>query len=654
MKISYHWLQSYFVEKLPEPSVLGDLLTMHSFEVEEIVPRGDDSIFDIDVLPNRGHDCLCHYGVAREVSAVTGMRLSNAPLKEALPQWPLSRELSVEIQEADLCPRYSTVLIKGIKVGPSPEWLALRLQAQGQKSINNVVDATNYVMFNLGQPLHAFDFARIEKRNGKAAITVRAAGEGEAITTLDGGEHAFTEHNLLIADGNTDTPLAIAGVKGGIAALIDETTRDIVLEAANFNRTSVRKTARALNLRTDASMRFEHEISPELTLYALRDAVVLIKECAGGETEGYVDVYPKKEEAHAVIVSLADVNNVLGASLSLSEATSALDKLGFSYKKEGETFTVDPPFERLDLRIKEDMVEEIGRINGYEHVVPRALPPASWIPAIDKILLYSHRARKVLAELGFSEVYTYVFVPEGEVEIANPLADDKRYLRGDLSMGLSGSLTLNLRNADLLGLSEIKIFEIGKVFRERRETDGSLGHTEHNALGIAIAKTKKSTNAKKEEAMLAEAIGALSQALGITVSGTTTNGVWEVNFDELVAKLPEPTAYEFSLAEQEIVKYKRISPYPFVLRDIALWTPERNLESGILNLEEEVRKVISEQAGDLLTQLTLFDVFEKDDKRSYAFRLIFQSQERTLTDTEVNFIMERITAALTNKGWQVR
>lgn len=653
MKISYNWLQSYFTDKLPEPAALGDLLTMHSFEVEEIIPAGSDTVLNIDVLPNRGHDCLCHYGVAKEVSAVTGMPLSRAPLKEAVPQWPISRELSVEIHEPDLCPRYSAALLKGVKVGPSPQWLSERLQALGQKSINNIVDATNYVMFNLGQPLHAFDRAHIEKRDGKAAITVRAAAEGEMITTLDGAEHALTEHNLLIADGNSDAPLAVAGVKGGMAALIDETTKDIVLEAANFNRTSVRKTARALGLRTDASVRFEHEISSELTLYALRDAAALIKECAGGEVEGYADVYPVKEEAHTGSVSLADVNNALGAALSLTEVTSALDRLGFSYKKEGETVTMDVPFERLDLRIIEDLVEEIGRIHGYEHVVPRPPPAASWNIAVDKMVFYADRVRRVLVGLGFSEVYTYVFVPEGEVEILNPLSEDKRFLRGDLSAGLSESLALNLRNADLLGLSEIKIFEIGKVFRERREADGSLGHMEHNALGIAIAKTKKSMNPQKEEAMRAEAIDALSQALGVVVSGTVTNGIWEVNFNELIAKLPEPSAYEPAEVSAEIVRYKKISPYPFVLRDIALWTPQ-----GIS--EKEVLEVIEEQAAPathgehLLANVTLFDVFTKDEKISYAFRLIFQSQERTLTDDEVNTIMGRITLVLNNKGWQVR
>ena len=261
MKISYNWLQSYFSEKLPESLVLADLLTMHSFEVEEVVARGDDFIFDIDVLPNRGHDCLCHYGVANEVSAVTGVPLKNAPLKEPLPQWPVSNELTVHVEANEVCPRYSAAVLKGVTVGPSPAWLAERLRAIGQKSINNVVDATNYVMFNLGQPLHAFDMARLTKKDGKALIVVRCARQGERIVTLEGAEHGLTERDLLIVDGNADISVGIAGIKGGMAARIDESTHDILIEAANFNRTSVRKTARVLNLRTDASTRFEHEIS---------------------------------------------------------------------------------------------------------------------------------------------------------------------------------------------------------------------------------------------------------------------------------------------------------------------------------------------------------------------------------------------------------
>ena len=290
--------------------------------------------------------------------------------------------VSVVIEDQQLCSRYVAGYIKGVKVGPSPDWLKQNLEAVGQRSINNVVDATNYVMLNIGQPLHAFDAGKLSERgeispdevSPRYAIGVRKAREGEKIIALDEKEYTLSNSMLVItslAQGHLvqgalvqDVPIGIAGVKGGMPAGITEATTDIIIESANFNGVSVRKTAQALKLRTDASMRFEQVISPELAAYGMRAVVELILKLAGGEVVGFVDEYPVPQNDREVSVSLSLINSVLGAKFSAAEIASVFKRLGFSCAQKGELFTITPPFERLDLVIAEDLIEEVGRIIG--------------------------------------------------------------------------------------------------------------------------------------------------------------------------------------------------------------------------------------------------------------------------------------------------
>lgn len=634
MKVSKAWLQTYFDTPLPATDELVRIITFGIFEVESVERVGDDDVLDVKVLPDHSSYCLSHRGIAKEISALIKQPLTKDPLHDVLPTYGQSQKLSVTI-ETPLCMRYMGAVLTDVTVGPSPEWLKKSLETFGQRSINNIVDATNYVMLNVGQPLHAFDFDKLAKKADAAHITVRAAHEGEKITVLSGEVYELNAQDVLIADNVSDTPIAIAGIKGGKQAEIDASTKHIVLEAANFNYVSVRKTSRKLRLSTDASVRFQNEPSPEVVGYAMRDVIALIKEIAGGTLEGVADIYPKPFIAHTVQVTVGDINTLLGTTISEKEIDNIFTRLGFDYKKEGEIYTVTPPFERTDLNIREDLIEEIGRIYGYENITATVPEVPKEKPAINKHFYYTQKVRSILADLGFSEVYTYTLRDKGEVELENPLAKDKAFLRVDLLGGIKQSLELNAHNAPLLGVDIVKIFEIGTVFKKEKEYL-SL------ALGARAVRGKRPL----AEKVLQEALEKLETELSITLPAVTTESISEIDFDTAIASLPNPDTYE-AFEQKPLARYTPFSPYPFVLRDIAVWVPEAVKKETILDR-------IIKQAGELLVRTDLFDTFAKEGRVSYAFHLVFQSKEKTLTDGEVNEIMNRIIAAMNEQRWEVR
>jgi phenylalanyl-tRNA synthetase beta subunit len=796
MLISYNWLQRYFKDKLPSPEVVAGTIIFHAFEVESIEKKGDDFIFDIKILPDRAHDCLSHRGVARELAAHLNISVIQKKYAEITVHNKPKRVLSVNIEESALCRRYSGRVIEGITVGPSPEWLKKHLESIGQKSINNVVDATNFVMFDLGQPLHAFD---AEKVSGD--ITVRKAKKGEKLTTLDGKDLELDPETLIISDAKH--PLAIAGIKGGKQAEITSATTSIILEAANFTPENIRKTSRRLGIHTDSSKRFENERSPEGILEAMDAVTALIVEIAGDKNTNVgdvVDVYPRKGSPYLVGISADEVNHTLGTMLSQNEIIAILARIGFPHrvidspieeilgrataligvpykfgasvvydaphafdcssflaylfvhagiqiprmavdqyvfgeavdrqdaragdlvfsntgdgkiyyktvewlagtsvpegvdhcglylgegnvihatrttgkvtieKLDGSTqfknivgfrripapaprFLVTIPAERLDLRIPEDIIDDIGKAYGYEKISPRALPPLNKTPKIDKTFFYANKIRNILIDEGLSEVYTSSFQNDGVVAIENPVATDKGYLRPSLHWWMVKSLELNGRNSPLLGLDTVKIFEIEKIFPALNAEHLSL------AIGIHVGAVPKNKDTLQKNFF--DAIQhALSRRLQIDatkIPAKQTSNVLHIDLDSLIKLLPEPQSYENVLttpAHDDIV-YKKISSYPFVLRDIAVFVPPDKNERDIVS-------VLTEKAGNLLARKPqLFDQFEKKNKEtgeiekiSYAFRLVFQSQEKTLSDNEVNVIMEAITKALnSNPGWQVR
>ncbi|MCE9541426.1 phenylalanine--tRNA ligase subunit beta [Candidatus Kaiserbacteria bacterium] len=627
MKISRTWLQRFFETPLPESAALAHALTFHAFEIESV----ENDVLDVKVTANRGHDCLSHRGIAKELSAI--LRL---PMKEevyALTEDNLKKtaeNISVRIENADLCPRYIAGFIHDVTVGPSPEWLVKSLEVLGQRSVNSVVDATNFVMFNIGQPLHAFDAAQLKQADGAYAISVRAARPGEKMVALDDKEYTLQNSVLVIADVHADVPVGIAGIKGGKPAGVSVETKNIIIESANFNGVSVRKSAQALKLRTDASARFEQVISPELAGEGMRAVVGLIQELAGGDIAGFVDEYPRREERRTVSVTGAMTNAVLGTKLEESDVEDAFRRLGFSFENSAGNFTVTPPPERLDILIPEDLIEEVGRIIGYDSVPAIPLSDFPHKPAVNQNFYWQERVRQLLIAEGFSEIYSPVFTSEGEEAVLNKVESDTPYLRRELLGGLRSALDKNVRNKDVLGQKQIRLFEMGTVWR---------GGAESTFLCVAVEKVKKQKTAQ-------EYLREVGEKLGVTIADTLADEVLEIPLDDIIAKLPDVGAYEDLPAISDI-RYRTFSRYPFIVRDIALWAPAAASETDIAD-------VIRTHAGDLLVRLDLFDRFEKDGKVSFAFRLVFQSFDKTLTDGDANERMESIYAAMKEREWEVR
>ena len=632
MKISRLWLQTFFDQPLPDVAALSDALTFHAFEIDGVEKVGEDDVLDVKVTPNRGHDALCHLGIAKELSAILKLPLKNDPLSISRLHLDMSAKsdvpLTVSIQNADLCTRYVAGYMRGVEVKDSPQWLKASLEAIGQRSINNVVDATNYVMFTLGQPLHAFDAAKLEQKDGAYAVSVRTAQAGEKLLALDEKEYALTESMLVIADANTGAPIGVAGVKGGMPAGITSNTKDIILESANFDSVSVRKTAQALKLRTDASARFEQGISSELAGYGMQAVVELIQQIAGGEVVGFVDEYPTKQQPLQVSVTAAKVTQILGSTFGEKEIADSFDRLGFSYTKENEVFVVTPPFERLDLQIAEDLVEEVGRIQGYDHVPPLELPPFSREVEVNQNFYWTELIREWLVSLGFSEVFTSVFSEKGERTVLNKVDGMKPYLRDSLVSNLQEVLDRNVRNKEHLGLRRVGVFEIGMVWNRGVE---SL------MLGIAAENLKGEKTVK-------EIFSDMIQNPDVSFNTNPEKTTLEVKIADM--KFPQQGPYD-DLPLSQTQQYKPFSKFPYIVRDVAFWAPADTDEQRII-------EILKKEAGELCVKTTLFDRFEKGDKTSYAFRLIFQSFERTLVDEEVNKLMEIVYAVLLKNGFEIR
>jgi phenylalanyl-tRNA synthetase beta subunit len=794
MKISREWLQTYFKDSLPSGEKIAEALTMHAFEIEGIEKTGKDEVLDVKVLPNRAHDCLSHYGIAKEISAILDIPLSKDPFEKENGLKPKTTSVLVSVKTKKVT-RFSTALIKNVKIGPSPQWLQARLEALGQKSINNIVDITNYAMFDLGQPLHVFDFDKLSTKEGTVKISVRESGAGETLETLDDKIYDLPKETILVTeDKDVQKILGMGGIKGGKEAEITENTKNIILEAANFDAKSIRLTSKFLRLRTDASVRFENGIAPELPRFVLPAVVKLILEIAGGNLEGYTDYYPRPRNPYKTGVSLKEINSLLGESLTKKDVEKILKRLHLPYEviapyekvlslgkslvgsaysygasisydaprafdcssftaylfaqagisiprisidqlfygeeiqeadlKAGDLvfsrgngtvhtktlyfmkgknfepgvshvgiylgqgnvihasgkesrgkvleealsespdfkevvsyrrilqdderrFVVTAPFERLDLEGSADLIEEIGRIYGLEKITSASQKKETLLK-IDKNFFYINKIKHFFQERGFSEVYTYAMRNSGTLEIENPLASDKKYLRKNLTDGLKESLQKNTWYAPLLDLydtGEVKIFEIGEIFKSL-DTEEPLISI---AFGINRVKSKEKATLETKE-RLAEEFQKLLDYLGSKKEikpGDIDVSVAECDLEEIIKNLPEVSAYD-SLKPSIQKKYTSLSPYPYLLRDIAVFVPE-TISSG------DVLTAIEKQAGKLLVHTMLFDQFKKERKISYAFRLVFQSHDKTLSDAEVNEIMALITENLNHKnGWQVR
>lgn len=655
MLISYKWLQTYFDQKLPEAEELADVITFSVFEIESLEEKNGDTLIDVKVLPDRAHYALCHRGIASEVGAAL-----NEPIvidKKKEPESKKLGSLSISIADSNACRRYIGRRVENISITASPQWLSEKLSAIDQRSINAVVDAANFVMFDIGQPLHAFDADKV-----RGGIVVRFAKEGEQIVTLDNKEIALDPQTLVIADERN--VLAIAGIKGGKKAEVDQNTRNLILESANFNPILVRKTSERLGIRTDASKRFENELSPETAGHAMSEFSALLFELFPRASFGDVtDVYPRPVVQKALTVSTEVISKLLGVSVSEKDVIEILSRLSIvATKKSNTELELSIPSERLDLSIPEDIVEEVGRLFGYSKVPERLPPVTKNVPIISRTLYWESKIRSILVDAGFSEVLTSSFSSEGDVAIEKPLASDKSFLRTNLTDNIARSLIFNLKNLPLLGIADIKIFEIGKVF-----TNGN----EYTALCVGIAQPKN-TKGDRVNDQIKKVRDLIRDVLSVPISvvckaddtggivllaqkpiGSINNadGVMEINLDALIDVLPEQETWDIEHAKPETRAFAPISSFPFIVRDVAVFVP-----SSVST--DEVWEVIEQGIGDakkLLMKHYLFDTFAKGDQVSFAFRLIFQSLERTLTDDETNKIMENVSAVLNaNSGWKVR
>jgi len=629
MKISRQWLQRYFEKPLPGVAALSDASTFHAFEVEST----DGELLDLKVLPDRAGYALSHRGVAKEFSAILSIPLKRDPLRESVAPWPATDRLAIKTDSGYVL-RHTGALVTGVKVGPSPAWLRELLESVGQRSINNIVDATNFVMLDIGQPMHAFDSGKIAWSEGILKIDIRKAKNGETITVLSGEKYTLSDSMYVIADGTSGELLDIAGLKGGLASGITEETTDLFISCGNYDGTLIRKMSQALKLSTDASQRYQNRPSPELTAYGMREILALLKEVAGGEVAGVVDIYNTKRPMKSVSVTAQKISEVLGSDYSDNDIVGALKRLDLSFEKKGGEFVVTPPFERSDITIPEDLVEEVGRIIGYDRVKPAELPVLSAVP------FTRHRAlieavRELMVAEGYNEVSTYSMVENGDVELTSPLADDKKYLRTGLTLGHEKAIALNSTNLPLFDVPDLRMFEVGHVWPQGKEKF---------VLGVTYWVSGKGAE-EKISAELKRMREKLEAVVGKKVGALESPNTIQFDMHDLTDTNATPA---FTQTQEKLSSFRPFSVFPFVLRDIAVWTPDGTAA-------DRVRDVIRSNAGELLHRCDMFDTFSKDGKISYAFRLVFQSMERTLSDDEVNVHMKTVTDALNEKeGWKVR
>ncbi len=634
MKISYNWLKRY-IKEIPKEEDLANLITFKICELESVEklpasadrPNGD-TVFDMKVLPDRAHDLLSHYGVAKEIAGILGVKLtaSRNVLLEST-----NTSLKIEI-ESPLCRRYMGRIIRNIEIGESPLWMKELLESVGQRSINNIVDITNFILFDRGQPIHAFDLDKLESEK----LIVRNAKAGEKITLLSyenlGKERVveLNENNLIISDEKD--PVAIAGVKGGTKAEVDKNTKNILIEVANFDPVSVRKTARVFGIQTDAVKRFENEIIPDWCDPVMNEVSSLILEtCKGAELENIIDIYNDKKEERKITFSREYISKVLGVEIKDEEIEKILKNYNYTFSHTPGMWEVVVPKERLDITGSYDMAEEIGRVYGYDKIVP-LLPDLKLNHKDNEIWANICIAKSKLIEDGYKEVMNYALVEKGEVEIMAS-ASDKNFLRTNLLDGLNKSYELNRLNAPFLEISEIKIFEIGNVFlRSGSASAEDYGGTKEE-IRVAYVDKKNKVEMSLEN-FVREKISSEEHGYFLTRK-----------FLVLAPSRSQGSSEETS-RPQSI--FKLWSNYPFMTRDVAVWI--KNEKEN-----EELYKILKENGGELLVKDPyLFDKFTKGDKTSYAYRLIFQSYDRTLSDSEINEIMDKIYNKISLNGWEIR
>ncbi len=678
MKFSFSLIKK-LVPAIKNKGELIKKLNLHFFEVEDLT----GNVLDISIPPNRFSDAASHFGIAKEISAILGKNFHLPSTNYQLPQKITKPPFKIEVQDKNLCPRYIAQYFEDIKVAASPKWMQDILIDCGLRPINNVVDIMNYAMLETGQPLHAFDFDKLsQSANREAQIIVRRAKKGEKITTLDNKNYDLNENVLVIADSKR--PLAIAGIKGGKFAEVDKNTKRIIVESANFNGISIYKTSKALKLSTDASLRFSHNITPTLTTIGVNRAAQLLKEVAKAKAGLAIDINFSKPRKKIIKFDVERFKKFIGLDLDIKTCQKYLKQLDFKISRLiGNSFLVEPSPFRSDIEIFEDLAEEVVRLYGYNRL--KSIPPhIHLIPSgFEDQIIFKDKIRKVLIGAGLNEVSNYAFIGEKDlvfgknwkdevIELENPISSQFKYLRPSLACHLLENIKSNFRFFD-----EIKIFEIGKVFERRdpklriqpflpkanprRVYDTNV--FEKLVLGIVLASKKNKQIFFELKGIIKELFGKIglvdylmpemsksdnylqsNEVLKIESDGVVLGYLGGVNksFIKGAAVLAEIDLMALLKLVEEEHEYRPLPKYPSVMRDISILV-EPTVKVG------EIMQAIQEIDLKYIEDVDLIDEYEWESKRSLTFRIIFQAEDQTLTDKQVNQEMEKIEKIVKGK-----
>jgi len=684
MRVSFDWLKD-FIDITASPEEVAKRLTMAGLEVEAIEAFEDDTVFEVNVTPNRP-DCLSILGVAREVAAAFGLRLKvpDTDIKGNLP----CSDIEIEILDPELCNRYAGRLITGVSVGDSPEWMKRRLERCGIRSLNNnIIDVTNYVLLELGHPLHAFDADKLLR--GK--IRVAKAGADRTITTLDGIERKLPEDTLLIWDEKNT--VAVAGVMGGEESGVTADAKNIFLESAYFNPTSIRRTSKELGLKTESSYRFERGTDIEFLVTALNRAALLVRETGRGTIHEIIDAYPRKYTAERVEVSYDRVNTLLGTSLLKDEIRDVLSRIGLNAEDKGEIFSVSPPSYRRDIRHYVDVVEEVARIYGYSNMpvrIPRTVLSEGMLNRREDVV---GTIRESIRKEGFTEVINYSFMNPSDLDmlsipcddirrkhlsVRNPLRREESLMRSTLLVSLLNNFVYNLSR----GIRDIRLFELSKIFIDE---GGQLPREETRLAGIFYRESVPSIWKEDVPAFFVVKGGlqALFEEVNITEVSYIPSGevflhrgksadimlresrigfVGEIGLDvveRLNLKVNKPEIIVFELNVEmlfpfipEKMTYRQIPRYPTVERDIAIILYDDVPSTEVMNS-------LKGYQSEFIETVEIFDYYKgkniPQDKKSLAFRITYRSSDRTLTDDEVETIHRGLVKYILDKtGGELR
>jgi phenylalanyl-tRNA synthetase beta chain len=650
---------------------------------------GSDVVYDLEITPNRP-DWNSVIGIAREIAAVTGNPLKIPEVRSQKSEVRTEDLVSVRIEDAELCPRYTARVVKGVKIGPSPDWLRSTLEKVGIRSVNNVVDVTNYVMLEIGQPLHAFDYHLIAKgKDGKPAIVVRRAKDGEKFKTLDNVERKLTNENLLIADEQKG--IALAGIMGGQNTQINDSTKDVLIESAYFSPVNIRRASKALGLRSESSYRFERGADIGICDWASQRCAQLILETAGGQSaEGVVDAYPKVVEPKQITLRHQKVNELLGIELRSEEIEFYLGQLGLKtvgrkVRPVGAGGPLKPvafriPTFRVDLKIEADLIEEVVRLHGVDKIPSTSPRGAIGTNAFDSIHDQIAEARRILTGLGLNEAQGQTLISNSEfqipnvehVQLANPLSSDMDVLRPSLLPGLVHSLRHNVSRKNY----DVALFEIGRVFAQSRDASAKHPCLEERRMAIALTGRRNASfwsGSEREVKFDAldlkglleeffeqfglrgmtfvrrgESTAIFLESATIQLGKQTLGEIGQLSpvlakkYDLRDAALLAELNLDLLLARRNPAKsFKLLPQFPTIRRDVAMIVPEATTHDAVL-------QVVKQTKPANLEAVELFDVFRGKNvpagQKSVAYAFIYRSAERTLTDAEVNAAHEKLVA----------